>query len=155
MVSELDDMQELGDNAPWLPLVRAILGDDIKRLSVSCILSLPGSDMQAWHSDGTHLSEVLHLAPHCLNVFVPLCDMTTELGPTEFVPGSHIHYDTDAKAEAPVRPWGQPVLFDHRVRHRGVPNRSNIPRALLYVEISISLWVVRFMRKSLVVYHGS
>lgn len=42
-VTMLDDLPELGDNAPWMPLVRAILGADVKRLSTSCILSLPGS----------------------------------------------------------------------------------------------------------------
>jgi hypothetical protein len=30
MVPELDDMPTLGDDAPWLPLVRAILGGDVK-----------------------------------------------------------------------------------------------------------------------------
>ena len=43
---------------------------------------------QAWHVDGPHLSADKYLPCHCLNIFIPLVDMTTELGPTELRPAS-------------------------------------------------------------------
>ena len=43
---------------------------------------------QAWHSDGPHLSATADLPCHCLNVFVPLVDVTACNGPTEIRPGS-------------------------------------------------------------------
>lgn len=130
-IPALDDFAQLCDDAPWLPLVRAILGDDIKRLSTSCVLSLPGSDAQQWHSDGQHMNGSLYLPPHCLNVFVPLCDITPEIGPTEFSPGTHVDYEAAGTSEAPCMMAGQPLLFDHRTKHRGVQNRSSSPRPML------------------------
>ncbi len=48
---------------------------------------------QAWHADGPPLMEGLpagvHLPPHALTVFFPMVDLTDEVGPTEFAPGSH------------------------------------------------------------------
>lgn len=89
--------------------------------------------MQPWHSDGEHMNETVHLSPHCLNVFVPLCDVTKALGPTEFLPHSHYHYSTDVAAEAPCLREGQALLFDHRTKHRGLANKGTTARPLLYV----------------------
>jgi hypothetical protein len=36
----------LNRDAPWLPLVRTILGDDCKFIHAGCMLSLPGSESQ-------------------------------------------------------------------------------------------------------------
>ena len=102
-------------------------------MSASCVLSLPDSPGQKWHSDGDHMSNIHQLPAHCLNVFVPLCDMTPALGPTEFVPGSHIQYDIIATNTSPCMQAGQPLLFDHRTKHRGVPNKSSTPRPLVYI----------------------
>ena len=40
---------------------------------------MPGSTMQKWHSDGDHLAKKTHMPPHCLNVFIPLCDITRQV----------------------------------------------------------------------------
>jgi hypothetical protein len=37
-------------------------------IATGCILSLPGSRAQQWHSDGDHLAADAQLPPHCLNV---------------------------------------------------------------------------------------
>lgn len=132
-IPALDQFEEFATKAPWLPLVRAILGPEFQRMSASCVLSLPGSPGQQWHSDGDHMSDLHHLPTHCLNVFIPLCDLTPALGPTEFVPKSHIMYDVSTKHVSPCMRAGQPLLFDHRTKHRGVPNKSDIPRPLLYI----------------------
>jgi ectoine hydroxylase-related dioxygenase (phytanoyl-CoA dioxygenase family) len=73
----------LKEEATWLPLVRAILGEDCVRINTGVIVSLPGSANQMKHSDGDHLHDEKHLPPHCLNVFLPLVDFTAQNGPTE------------------------------------------------------------------------
>ena len=103
---------------------------------------------QQWHGDGGHIFEHSHQPPHCINVFVPLDDLTDANGPTEFVPGTHVlhafgtevsscsdqHGSTDqnlqtsfaAKAKA-----GGVVMFDYRLKHRGGLNDSPNDRLLL------------------------
>ena len=44
--------------------------------------------MQAWHTDGPHMSVNTHLPPHCINIFIPLVDIDEVNGSTEFRPGS-------------------------------------------------------------------
>ena len=80
-----DKIQDTNDNRFFPSLVYAGL-----------ILSLPGSDDQPWHQDGTPLFPEQHglaaqLPPYAINVFLPLTDQdaAVEAGPTEFVPGSH------------------------------------------------------------------
>ena len=75
----LDSFEELGEKAPWLPLIEAILGPDYTRLSMSCVINLPGSADQKWHSMGAHMDEFTQLPPHCVNVCVPLCDLTSKV----------------------------------------------------------------------------
>ena len=87
--------------------------------------------LKKWHSDGDHLSEDVQLPPYCLNVFVPLIDVPAAVGPTEFVPTSHMHWGT---AETPVvltANAGQCIIFDHRLKHRGLANKSALNRPLV------------------------
>ena len=56
----------------WLPLVAAALGQGARLVHLGCFLSLPNSELQAWHSDGDHMSDLCHLPPHALNVFIAL-----------------------------------------------------------------------------------
>lgn len=70
------------------PYAYSILGEDAHVVNCSLVISLPGSNHQAWHVDGPHLSTEKYLPCHCLNIFIPLIDMTMELGPTEFRPCS-------------------------------------------------------------------
>lgn len=60
----------------------------------SLVVSLPGAEEQAWHSDGPHMSMQEHLPCHCLNVFIPLIPVNSSNGPTEIRPGSH-YYSRD------------------------------------------------------------
>jgi len=56
----------LRGDAPWLPLVKGILGEDARLCNTGVMLSLPGSAVQPWHSDGDHLSKRAHLSPYCV-----------------------------------------------------------------------------------------
>jgi len=122
---------------PWEALVRALLGIDCILVYAGCMLSIPGSVVQPWHSDGEHLSESQHLPPHCLNIFIPLIDLTMQNGPTQFIPTSHINFDTKNSSVVITAKAGQCILFDYRLRHRGLANKSNKPRPLLYLTYAV------------------
>jgi ectoine hydroxylase-related dioxygenase (phytanoyl-CoA dioxygenase family) len=68
-------------------------------------------------------------------VFVPLSDLRLANGPTEFIPESHRFYDIDRKPVQFELNAGQVLLFDYRVKHRGVENRSDRPRPMLYFTV--------------------
>lgn len=146
---DLPEFSFLRDNAPWLPLVRGLLGADCVLAHCGVMLSLPGSETQPWHSDGDHLSSVKQLPPHCINVFIPLVDITPQVsksmhialsnlslipllalttdraccqnGGTEMVPGTHFtdSYDRPNPPTIPLVRAGECMLFDFRLRHRG------------------------------------
>ena len=131
-------------DAPWMPLVRAALGDDAALTHFGCMLSFPGSTNQPWHADGPHMpgGDASFAAPlHAVNVFVPLVDLSTANGPTEFTPGSHFDFDVDAASRIPTMRAGQALIFDYRTRHRGLGNSSSDERPLLYITYAKPFWV--------------
>jgi len=138
-VPHLDDSAAFpwfNEKAPWLPVVRQILGSDCVRLHQACILSLPGSTRQKWHSDGNHLDDAFHLPPHCINVFIPLVDLQSANGPTEFIPTSQLDWATDTPPLILTAKAGQCILFDHRTKHRGLANQTSAARPLVYITYS-------------------
>jgi ectoine hydroxylase-related dioxygenase (phytanoyl-CoA dioxygenase family) len=74
-------------------------------------------------------------APYAINVFIPLVDITVENGGTEFWLATHRlnHFEDEQQSVVILAKAGQPLLFDYRIRHRGLANRSQQPRPLLYV----------------------
>ena len=123
------------DKTPWMPIVRAVLGDDIVLIHKGCFLSLPGADTQIYHQDGVHLTTQTQRPCHAINVFVPLVDLHSRNGPTEFVLGSHVlgheGYDRDF-LDTPKPTAGTPVIFDYRLGHRGLGNSSQHCRPVVY-----------------------
>eukprot|EP00854_Cymbomonas_tetramitiformis_P018245 gene18245-21746_t len=91
-------------NPQWFPLITAVLGDDVCLLYSGIMVALgknscteleasvceEGYGPQKWHADGDHLFKWAHQPAHCLNVFVPLVNLSQQNGPTEFAPGTHI-----------------------------------------------------------------
>lgn len=81
------------------------------------------------------------LPPYALNLFVPLVDLTEEMGPTEFILGSHA-WGSDPphgfglssdrtggeKDLRLVLPAGSVIIADYRTIHRGTRNRSRESR---------------------------
>jgi ectoine hydroxylase-related dioxygenase (phytanoyl-CoA dioxygenase family) len=135
----------LNTQATWMPTVKAILGEDCDCIYKGVMLSLPGSFPQPWHQDGPHLSEKKHLNAHCLNVFVPLVDLTTANGPTEFVPTTQVlgRFDSPENPVAVCASAGDVVLMDYRIKHRGLGNNSAEPRPLLYITYAKKGWTDR------------
>jgi hypothetical protein len=125
-------------NAPWLPIVQAILGGAAHLSHAGCMMSMPFSATQAWHSDGPHRSKDTHLPAYMCNVFVPLIDMNRRLGGTQLNPGSHVHHDEMIRTTSvtPLLKAGQAMLFDYRIRHRGLGNEDVVARPVLYFSYS-------------------
>jgi len=143
-------MQDLGQRGPWLPLVQQILGgaNNTVLVKVGCVLSLPGTGTQYWHSDGVHLGvsasfqiPTSSAAPcHALCVFLPLIDLTEQTGYTEFWAGSQVFAKLLQKQGELSLPGGtrgiitrgKVMLYDFRVIHRGMPNTSMESRPICY-----------------------
>ena len=146
------------------PLLKKILNTDDPRLLWGGVVHAFGSKgrhqaatpspptHQVWHRDGPSLfgpwSDGHHHPSHCVNVFIPLVDVTKENGPTDFIPGSHVDSAFEAvlpevlQAEkanvdqgnvcAPLLTAGSALIFDIRVLHRGRGNFSPTNRPMLY-----------------------
>ena len=102
--------------APWMPVVKEILGSDVVLIHKGVFLSLQDAEPQVYHQDGPHLTTQYQKPCHAINVFVPLVDLTTQ--GTEFCLSSHIlgHEDYDRDfIETPCVSAGTPVIFDYRL----------------------------------------
>ena len=132
-------------------VIPPLLGQDLGNLTgvnmhVSLIMATSNAAEQKWHADGEHLDMEEHQRVHCLNVFVPLIDVTERRGPTELYPASHyvtrqespMKIETEALRPpfAPTMKLGDILVFDYRILHRGKPNLSKIHRPMLVFAIS-------------------
>jgi hypothetical protein len=84
-----DIFKDISESPELLEIIHAILGPEVVIANESLIISMPGTTDQVWHADGPHMSITEHLPAHCLNVFIPMVDITPDEGPTEFRPASH------------------------------------------------------------------
>jgi Phytanoyl-CoA dioxygenase (PhyH) len=156
--SLLDIVQE---HLPWVPFLlhqptphstsNPMTWKDVNIVNVSLVISTPGATDQKWHADGGHVDLHEHLPCHCANLFIPLCPITEENGPTELRPGTHfftrqlVPMMLAAKAKktlaAPVTPLlqlGDVLIFDYRLLHRGRANRSpSHNRVILVVTVAV------------------
>ena len=100
-----------------------------------CVVSLPDAPDQGFHADGPDAGFI--------NVFIPLTAVDSRNG-TELVPGSHEPRDfafgalpwQDESQFEPLTPQlavGDILLFDYRLRHRGLANRTASPRPVAYL----------------------
>lgn len=118
------------NNSMILSTVSAILGSDFIVINRSLVISLPGAADQSWHSDGPHMSLTEDIPCHCLNVFIPLIDISVLNGPTSFRPESHFYtrdlpklymkafVRKELKAvESPCLKKGSAIIFDYRYDH--------------------------------------
>ena len=131
---EFDFLTDL-QSAAWMPIVRAVLGDDVVLIHKGAFLSMPGAEAQEYHQDGPHLSKQTQRPCHAVNVFIPLVELHSRNGPTEFCLGTHVlgheGYVKD-RVFTPHVPSGTPVMFDYRLGHRGLANSSSACRPIVY-----------------------
>ena len=158
----------------FMPFVHEVLGgESMTNMNFNgCLFSLPGAKEQLWHIDGEHLytSEkefqlsgdknvdffledggVKSILPaHCLNIFIPLVDVESNNGGTEFCLGSH--FNTKFFSDDIVwqnSEWkkrigfkgeimtinvnaGEVLAFDYRVLHRALEHKGREVRPVLY-----------------------
>jgi len=141
-----DTWKKFEENGKWKDLVSKILGDGFSLVKCGCVLSLPGTKMQYYHSDGVHVGasasfESDEVQPtHALCVFIPLIDLNQTTGYTEFWAGSHKYNNLLQKKGMHALPGGHDgtisrgdcLLYDYRVIHRGMPNESKYGRPICY-----------------------
>ena len=113
--------------------------------ALGAVVALPGCAEQALHADAPHIYDGIHLPGHYYNCFLYGGEASNEpaAGQTGFVPGSHFCEACAALVkDAPrnvaagiVRPRlasGDALIFDARILHFGLPNRSSKRRAIVY-----------------------
>lgn len=119
-------------------IVRGILGGDAVHVYTGLIMSFSGSATQPWHQDGPclfpELGDHTVLPPYALTLFIPVSAVTEELGPTEFLVGSHRNGDAKPDGKIDERKWigpllepGDVLIYEYRVVHRGTSNLSTPP----------------------------
>ena len=146
---------------PWWPLVAAVLGEDAEPSFSGVVSSEPGSPAQHWHIDSPHEAPE-HRPAHAMNVLLALHDTPMAMGPTECARGSHvltnhlsnpllvreelIYQHAGTSPESLVRGTesrvpetfadslaaGSCLVFDDRLLHRGLANRSDTVRHVAY-----------------------
>jgi hypothetical protein len=146
---------------PWWPLITRLLGEDAEHSFSGVVSSQPGSPAQHWHIDSPHEASE-HLPAHAINVLVALHDIPMLMGPTECARGSQVYtnhlanpslvreeliYQHARTSPAQLvnksgRPELEPcadgmsagscLVFDDRILHRGLANRSSDTRHVAY-----------------------
>src|SRR5262249_50042596 len=133
------DRREILANSWLCSVLKAALGDDFILGAYGVVCSLPGAPRQHIHQDGgdlfpqAALNRMLPIA--AATVAIPLLEMNETHGTTTLWPGSH-RDETRASVEIGDEPLvreGSYVVWDYRLRHSGTPNRSTVPRPLLYM----------------------
>jgi hypothetical protein len=153
---KIDDRQ-----MPWWPLVAAALGEDAEHSFSGVVSSEPGSPAQHWHIDSPH-EAAEHRPAHAINVMLALHDTPLVMGPTECARRSHLltnhlsnpllvrdelvyqHAGTSPRylvkgtqcrvpdSVASPMAAGSCLIFDDRLLHRGLANRSDTLRHVAY-----------------------
>ena len=131
---------------PWLfanpyllPILNNVLGDGFVVGAFGVVCSLPSAPAQDRHEDGailfpdTGVDRILPAA--AITAGIPLIEMNEIHGTTALWLGSHRDPSRGSKEEGiePVVREGSCMFWDFRLLHRGTPNRSAIPRPLLYL----------------------
>ncbi len=146
---------------PWWPVIAGALGADAEHSFSGVVSSEPGSPAQEWHIDSPHES-ARHCDPHAINVLMALHDIPLAMGPTECARGSHIltnhlsnpglapdqlvyqHSGTSPEllvkgsqtavpeCQTQALTSGSCLIFDDRLLHRGLANRSATTRHVAY-----------------------
>ncbi len=130
------DAPQLFANPCLLPILRAALDDGFVIGAFGIVCSLPLAPAQHKHNDGGNLfpqSGLSGLLPAAaITVGIPLLEMNEVHGTTALWLGSHRGPVKEAAIEPVVRE-GSCMLWDFRLMHGGTPNRSALPRPLLYL----------------------
>ena len=126
--------------------------------TLSLVRSKNNIEPQKWHADITPTNQIFQqinkiaMPPDGIVMIIALNDITLDLGPTEFLPGSHfwntsrnnyVNLDnkdiigylptTVKKHCCPLLSKGDIILFDIRLYHRGGVNKTDTNRDIMYI----------------------
>jgi len=85
-------LEQISSNALLESSLEKMLGIDPAVAEITAISVAPGATVQGWHSDVKQLGNSLKYAQtftHSYSIFIPLQDVTPEMGATELCPGTH------------------------------------------------------------------
>lgn len=135
-------------NPVALSVAGALLGDDFILGSYVAVTSMPGAKAQRLHADQEGLfgdaSLDAGVPPYSITLVIPLVGLNEVTGSTRFFPGSHrdpagadmprgtAQDGISENGIAPDLEPGDAILFDSRISHGGMANRSGAPRPIIY-----------------------
>lgn len=128
-------------------LCAALLGDDYVYEAFGMLLVRPGAEAQHPHRDGgmlfpeTGIDKIL--PPSALTIVIPLVDVDAEYAPTGVAAGTHRElFAPDHVELGPVElRRGDIAVWDFRVIHAGLANRTDRARPALYLTACRPFWV--------------
>jgi len=148
------------DRSGVIELAEAVHGSDCHLIGMTAWLTGPGRPEQRLHADWQPLTlppEVMSHPGVKIPIYITtahyyLDDLTEELGPTQFIPGSHRagrapKGDTSYQGLGPqsiLCKAGDVVIFRSEVWHRGTANRSQQVRYLLQVHYAQRMITQKF-----------
>ena len=136
-----------------LQILLRILGRDLVLNSYTAVISLPGAKNQHIHSAGSPLFKTninFPLPPHAITLAIPLIKLDEKCGSTAIWVKSHLKgmnlvVDTKTKktlpAYLPLPNLGDIYMFDYRVMHAGMANKTDYARPILYIVFSKPWWI--------------
>ena len=129
---------EIYASQPLMAVLENVLGSGFVLGSMSLVVSEPGAEVQHLHMDHSILFPELNrstpMPSHAVTVLIPLIDIDEKLGSTEVVKGSHNCSSaevSDLPRQSRDLRIGDCLMFDYRLYHRGLANRSNKKRPVI------------------------
>ena len=143
-----EEFEQLIDHPGIADFAEAVLGPDYHMIANTGLKTSPGKTITFWHLDdacrfplpeGVKLDPRITMPTFVINMNYYLCDVDEELGPTQFIPGSHRAgraprpEDNDANGNpvfegntmvSSAGKAGTLVLWNDQMWHRGGPNLS-------------------------------
>ena len=148
------------DMSPVIELAEAVHGKDCHVIGMTAWVTGPGRPDQGLHTDWLPIplpADVLADTRVKVPIFITtahyyLDDLYEDLGPTKFVPGSHLSGRSPdgetqwkgAQEQSILCNAGDVVIFRSEVWHRGTANRSNQTRYLLQVHYANRMITQKF-----------
>ena len=134
------------DHPKVLPILEAVMGDELILASLNSRIVRPGEQMQSLHADVPPQFRRPG-APVMMNTAWMLDDFTIENGATRIVPGSHRADASRPPDDAEVKhvhqavgPAGSVLVFNGQCWHGGGTNDSDRPRQALFGHYRVARW---------------